>query len=124
MYSRERPGTASDRCSGSAIPSISEGSSDLWCRSSSNEAHESETTEALQAALVAPRQRTQTPRTSDTLVQGSIPGGMKRPSTAVQPPSAKSTEPVTKLDASDARNSVGPTISSARAHRLKTLLAE
>ena len=51
-----------------------------------------------------------------------IPGGVNRPSTAVHPPSAKSTVPVTKLAASDARKSVGPTISSARAHLFNALL--
>src|SRR5439155_13703182 len=51
-----------------------------------------------------------------------IPGGVKRPSAAVHPPSARRIVPVTKLAASDARNSVGPTISSARAHRPSALL--
>ena len=49
--------------------------------------------------------------------------GSKRPSTAVQPPSAINNVPVTKLAASEARKTVGPTISSAVAQRLKTLLA-
>src|SRR4029450_13159832 len=52
-----------------------------------------------------------------------IPGGTNRPSTAVQPPSAGSRGPVTKLGASEARKSVGPTISEACPQRLKTLLA-
>ena len=43
-----------------------------------------------------------------------MPGGVNRPSAAVQPPSTKRTDPVTKLAASEARNTAAPTISSGR----------
>src|SRR3954470_15518151 len=44
-------------------------------------------------------------------------GGSKRPSTAVQPPSTASTEPVTNDEASEARYTTAPASSSGRAQR-------
>ena len=50
-------------------------------------------------------------------------GGVKRPSTAVQPPSTKSWLPVTKDDASEARYTTAPASSSGLDHRPSALLA-
>src|SRR5690606_4764116 len=50
-------------------------------------------------------------------------GGEKRPSMAVQPPSTRSSEPVTKLAASDARNTTAPTSSLGCAQRFRALLS-